>query len=237
MRRETVLGVDPGIANTGLAIVVRTGSGYKLKALRCIESKADEPEPQRLLKIYDTVDALLTKHNVDLAAIERVYHNKNVSSSIKTGKAIGAVLCAIGAHAKTAIEVTPQQVKQSTGLGGKADKECVRRAMARILRVDPKLLNAHTADASLDRFVSCEYPFWLAPRGKKTRLAARHYRRYSWASVRFRYVHATGEGFDLRSQALCGHATAFRCHSARYPSHNLRLQLSDRPISKTVHHG
>ena len=134
VRRETVLGVDPGIANTGLAIVVRTGSGYKLKALRCIESKADEPEPQRLLKIYDTVDALLTKHNIDLAAIERVYHNKNVSSSIKTGKAIGAILCVIGAHAKTAIEVTPQQVKRASGLTlQKADKASMIRAMARLL--------------------------------------------------------------------------------------------------------
>ena len=149
MRRETVLGVDPGIANTGVAIVVRTGSGYKLKALRCIESKADEPEPQRLLKIYDTVDALLTKHNIDLAAIERVYHNKNVSSSIKTGKAIGAVLCAIGAQAKNAMEVTPQQVKKASGLTlQKADKAAMIRAMSRLFGVREACLNSHTADAA-----------------------------------------------------------------------------------------
>ena len=57
--RSVCLGVDPGIANTGLAIVVRTPSDYKLVALRCVTSRADEPEAQRLRKIYDAVDALL----------------------------------------------------------------------------------------------------------------------------------------------------------------------------------
>ena len=80
MRRETVLGVDPGIANTGLAVVVRSTSGYKLVALRCVTSRADEPEAQRLRKIYDAVDALLAEHTIDGAAIERVYHNKNASN-------------------------------------------------------------------------------------------------------------------------------------------------------------
>ena len=72
-------------------------------------SRADEPEAQRLRKIYDA------EHTIDGAAIERVYHNKNVSSSIKTGKAIGAALCAIGVHEKTAIEVTPQQGEARIG--------------------------------------------------------------------------------------------------------------------------
>ena len=146
--RSFCLGVDPGIANTGLAVVVRTPSGYNLVALRYVTSRADEPEAQRLLKIYSAVDALLAEHTIDGAAIERVYHNKNVSSSIKTGKAIGAALCAIGAHAKPAIEITPQQVKQATGMGSKADKDCVSRAMARLLGVNPKIFNEHTADAA-----------------------------------------------------------------------------------------
>ena len=95
MSKDICLGIDPGIANTGLAIVVRTPSGYKLVDLRCVRSKADEPEARRLHKIYDAVDGLLSVHTLDVAARERVYHNKNVSSRIKTGKAIGAVLCAI----------------------------------------------------------------------------------------------------------------------------------------------
>ena len=78
--RSVCLGVDPGIANTGLAIVVRTPSDYKLVALRCVTSRADEPEARRLRKIYDAVDALLAEHTIDGAAIERVYHNKNASN-------------------------------------------------------------------------------------------------------------------------------------------------------------
>ena len=58
------------------------------------------------------------------------------------------MLCAIGAHAKPAIEITPQQVKQATGMGSKAHKDCVSRAMVRLLGVNPKIFNEHTADAA-----------------------------------------------------------------------------------------
>ena len=139
------LGVDPGIANTGLAIVVRTPSDYKLVALRCVTSRADEPEAQRLRKIYDAVDALLAEHTIDGAAIERVYHNKNVSSSIKTGKAIGAVLCATGQHDIPVIELTPQQVKCASGLSSKANKANLIRAARRLF--GKQITTHHEADA------------------------------------------------------------------------------------------
>ena len=148
-KSQRALGIDPGIANTGLAVVVRSTSGYNLIDLQCVTSKPDEAEPQRLLKIFSAVDSMLDKHTIDFAAIERVYHNKNVSSSIKTGKAIGAVLCAIGAQAKNAMEVTPQQVKKASGLTlQKADKAAMIRAMSRLFGVREACLNSHTADAA-----------------------------------------------------------------------------------------
>ena len=120
-------------------------SDYKLVALRCVTSRADEPEAQRLRKIYDAVDALLAEHTIDGAAIERVYHNKNVSSSIKTGKAIGAVLCATGQHDIPVIELTPQQVKCASGLSSKANKANLIRAARRLF--GKQITTHHEADA------------------------------------------------------------------------------------------
>ena len=79
-KSQRALGIDPGIANTGLSVVVRSTSGYNLIDLQCMTSKPDEAEPQRLLKIFSAVDSMLDKHTIDFAAIERVYHNKNASN-------------------------------------------------------------------------------------------------------------------------------------------------------------
>ena len=152
-KSQRALGIDPGIANTGLSVVVRSTSGYNLIDLQCMTSKPDEAEPQRLLKIFSAVDSMLDKHTIDFAAIERVYHNKNVSSSIKTGKAIGAVLCAIGAQAKNAMEVTPQQVKKASGLSHRANKDTLIRAASGIFKTHIK--SNHEADAALAGLSGC----------------------------------------------------------------------------------
>ena len=110
-------------------------------------SRTDEPEAQRLRKIYDAVDALLAEHTIDGAAIERVFHNKNISSGISTGKVIGAALTAAAQHNIPVIELTPQQVKSASGISTKANKDNLIRAASGIFKTQIK--SHHTADASL----------------------------------------------------------------------------------------
>ena len=104
----TVLGIDPGIANTGLAVVSHDTGSYRLIASRLVCSSPRERQPERLLHIYNHVFGLLNEFAVDIAAVERVFHNRNVSSSISTATAIGAVGVAVGCHAVDMIELTPQ---------------------------------------------------------------------------------------------------------------------------------
>ena len=110
-------------------------------------SRTDEPEAQRLRKIYDAVDALLAEHTIDGAAIERVFHNKNISSGISTGKVIGAALTAAAQHNIPVIELTPQQVKSASGISTKANKDNLIRAASGIFKTQIK--SHHTADAAL----------------------------------------------------------------------------------------
>ena len=158
-----VFGIDPGLANTGLAIVEKRAGRYQLVSARRIQTEPNQRETDRLLTLFNSVDALLNDFQVDLCCVERVYHNRNVSSSIKTGKAIGAMLTAVARHAVLSLELTPQQVKSASGLGMRASKADVQIAMCRLLNVER--LNNHVADAA-----ACAVAGML----KKMTLAVRH---------------------------------------------------------------
>ena len=144
----TTLGIDPGIANTGLAVVELNQHRYKLLTTQLITSTPKETESVRLLNIFEAVYETLDTKGLDITAvaIEKVFHNKNVSSSIKTGKAIGAVLCAAGQHDIPVIELTPQQVKCASGLSSKANKANLLRAASRLFGVE--IATHHEADAA-----------------------------------------------------------------------------------------
>ena len=115
-----------------------------------MKSTPKHSESIRLLKIYETVYEILDTQelNINAVAIEKVFHNKTVSSSIKTGKAIGAALTAAAQHDIPVIELTPQQVKSASGLSNKeTNKENLIRAANGIFKTEIK--SHHTADAAL----------------------------------------------------------------------------------------
>ena len=86
-------------------------------------------------------------------AVKRVYHNKNVSSSIATGKVIG--LCELIAFdAGIPCELfTPQAVKCASGFGGSADKKMLLRVSSRLF--GQKITSHHVADAALVVLTGC----------------------------------------------------------------------------------
>ena len=140
------LGIDPGLANTGIAVVARSMGGYTLLSSELITSTPEMAKDKRLYLIYSTVKQFLNSYACSLVSIEKCYHNKNVSSSQSTAYVIGAVMCASVAMGVRVIEVTPQQVKSVTGLGPKCDKKMVGRVMSGLLKQPD--LNNHVADAA-----------------------------------------------------------------------------------------
>lgn len=155
MGNSIYLGIDPGIANTGLAVFSLESHAYTLQKTQLITSTPKETESVRLLKIFEGVYEVLNTPGLDITvvAIERVYHNKNVSSSIKTEKVIGAAICAAAQWEMLVIELTPQQVKSASGLGAKVDKTQVLQIARRIFLQD--IPSHHEADAALCALCGC----------------------------------------------------------------------------------
>lgn len=140
-----VFGVDLGIANTGLAVVRRKVSGFELLGGELVKSDAKMLKTERLLRIHEAVCRLIDIYQCELVAIERCYHNRNVLSSQSTGAVIGVCMAAAAREGLQVLELTPQQVKASTGLSGKCDKKAVVKMMSKILG---ESLNNHVADAA-----------------------------------------------------------------------------------------
>ena len=107
-----VLGVDPGLADTGYGAVRRVNGRLAMIACGTLKTPANLSEPQRLR-------ALMTELHPQAAAFEELFFSKNVRTAMAVGQARGvALLSAVEAGADVH-EYTPNQVKLSvTGYGG-----------------------------------------------------------------------------------------------------------------------
>ena len=142
------LGVDPGIANTGLAIITYDNFKFGLKDIGIVKTDADLPETDRLGVIYNTIQRLLVTHpEVGIVAVEKVFHNKNVTSSISTGKVMGITALAAWNYSCDYYEFTPQQVKKASGLDADADKVSLKKIAGKMFNT--QFQTHHEADAVL----------------------------------------------------------------------------------------
>jgi crossover junction endodeoxyribonuclease RuvC len=127
-----VLGIDPGTAALGYGIVERNGT---LRAIDfgCLVTGAERPMPERLLAIHDLVRDLITLHEPDIMAIERVYFSRNVQTAFAVGQARGVVLLAAAERGLAVREATPSEVKSAVAGYGSADKPQVARMVQLLL--------------------------------------------------------------------------------------------------------
>ena len=143
---KRILGIDPGIANCGWCVVIGKRSGkYEFLEGGVITTAVSLSEGARLLKIYQQVSELLHLHCPNHVAIERVFHNKNISSSLSTAASIGVIELAVEQSGIVSRMFTPQQVKVSVCGHGGADKKSVKVYLEKL--IGRSIRNSHVADA------------------------------------------------------------------------------------------
>ena len=126
------LGIDPGTAIVGYAIVMAQGSRLSLLGCDVIYTPAKMPLAERLVRIYKELNTIIATYNPQEAAMEELFFAKNARTAMAVGQARGVAMLALASHGLSIAEYTPKQVKQAvTGYGG-ADKNQVGE-MVRIL--------------------------------------------------------------------------------------------------------
>ena len=128
-----VLGVDPGIATAGLAIVAERDRRPVLVWTRTVRTPAGSPEASRLRTLYGEVRDALAEHRPTAVAVERVMWGRNVGSAMSVARATGVVLLAAADAGVPVEEYAPLEVKMAVTGVGNASKEQVRRGLGLLL--------------------------------------------------------------------------------------------------------
>ena len=133
-----VLGVDPGTAVTGYG-VIETGNGAPAigRLLECgvITFSAKSPLPRRLHELYEHIRDLIARHQPTALALEDVFYQKNVRSTLVLGHARGVILLAAQAAGLDIAHYPPATVKKTVAGTGGAPKAQVGVAVARLLKL------------------------------------------------------------------------------------------------------
>jgi crossover junction endodeoxyribonuclease RuvC len=142
-----VLGVDPGLANVGLAVVARRDRTVTLVWADTLRTPAAAEEAARLRRLADAVATALAEHRPDAMALERVVWNRNQVSALRVARAIGATMVAADRAGIPVREYGPNEVKIAVTGTGNADKRQVRDALIRIHRLRGVPAQPDAADA------------------------------------------------------------------------------------------
>ena len=132
-----VLGVDPGLVNTGWGVdsLEKITTGEQIKAYGCITTKSNCLLPERLGVIYKSLTQIIKKYKPDTMAVEKIFYAKNVKTTLLLGHARGIVLLT-GCQAGLSIgEYTALQVKQSLIGYGRAEKVQIQNMLKNLLKL------------------------------------------------------------------------------------------------------
>jgi crossover junction endodeoxyribonuclease RuvC len=145
---RVVIGVDPGTAATGLAVVAGgEGGAAGVIEAATIRTGAHVAEAGRLLDLHRGVAAALRQHKPEGVAVERLLWGRNVGSAMGVARATGVVLLAAAEAGVPVYEYAPLEVKLSIAGDGSAAKSVVRRALERIHGVADVPRGPDAADA------------------------------------------------------------------------------------------
>lgn len=142
-----ILGIDPGLANTGWGIVSQRGPRLACVAYGCVSTPKELPLAQRLHKIHEQMGAVIARFGPSCVGIETVWFGVNVQSAFATGQARGAALVACAAAGLEVAEFTPSQIKLAVVGTGSAEKAQVQYMVRQVLALDAEPEPDHAADA------------------------------------------------------------------------------------------
>ena len=129
-----VLGIDPSLRGTGLALVEFTpGRGPLLLRCQTVKVHPKRPMAEALAEIHRAVTAMITGAGVRHVAMEQTIFVQNFQTAQILGAARGAAMAAAALHELPIFEYAPLRVKQAVVGAGRASKEQMARTVMAML--------------------------------------------------------------------------------------------------------
>lgn len=122
-----ILGIDPGLTQTGFGIIHAGNSDPTLVDFGIIKPPgSDNPLAQRLKSIYRDIVQVVQDYKPTIMAVENVFYGKNVKSTLLLGHARGAALLAGAEFDLPIYEYSARKIKQAVTGNGNAHKNQVQ---------------------------------------------------------------------------------------------------------------
>lgn len=122
-----IIGIDPGLATTGFAILDLDGRTKTLLRYGVIRTSPKLRLSERLLEIQKDLNSILEQYKPDQCSIEQIFFSKNVTTGIAVSHARGALLMALETHHVPLHEWSPSAMKRALTGDGRADKKAIQK--------------------------------------------------------------------------------------------------------------
>ena len=141
-----IMGIDPGINNTGWAIIKKNINKLEYVASGFIKTKASDKLYLRLAFIVSELRKVIELYNPEIAGLEEIFLNKNPSSSLKLAHARGAIMSVLGSSNIQVLEFSARSVKKNIVGTGAAEKEQVMH-MVKLIFGSSSIKSSDESDA------------------------------------------------------------------------------------------
>lgn len=143
-----ILGIDPGLHETGWAVLEGAHSSARLVASGVIRTLPGVPLPMRLKAIHAELTVVLSGHRIRSVAIEEMFFTTIATTVRATLQARGVALLAIAQAGHSVTEYNPKTVKLSLTGSGSAEKAQMQTVVQKALGLADKLRPNDVADAA-----------------------------------------------------------------------------------------
>lgn len=141
-----ILGVDPGLRNTGWGVIDCVGTRISFVACGTIRSDGNASLAERLRQLHQGVAEVIIAHRPDEAAIEETFVNRDPQATLKLGQARGAAMLAPALAGLPVAEYAANLVKKTVVGAGHAEKQQIAM-MVKVLLPRADARSADAADA------------------------------------------------------------------------------------------
>jgi crossover junction endodeoxyribonuclease RuvC len=131
--RAIILGIDPSLRGTGLAVIDARTEPMRLLASVTVKLGPKLAPYECLGRIADAVEALTRAHKVTHAAIEETIYVQNFRTAQAMGASRGAALSVLARLGAKVGEYAPKRIKLAVAGHGAAKKEQVGRMVRSVL--------------------------------------------------------------------------------------------------------
>lgn len=150
-----ILGIDPGIAITGVAVVDETKGKQTFLYSEAIITPSNLSISLRLLKLYEQLINVIEKYKPEVAVLESLFFNTNAKTALIVGQARGVAQLVFAQNKLEIVEYTPLQVKMALTGYGRADKQQIQMMVKQILKLPKVLTPDDVADAAAIALTHC----------------------------------------------------------------------------------